>query len=120
MMDDILAFITARLDEDEAAVNHWEEWEAPLGGIEVREAIGYPSEEYLSIGRARVLRQVAAMRKILRIHRTVPAMFRDGSTRDTCSECANDHQIPHEPCVFKRIIASIYSDHREYREEWAP
>ena len=35
-------------------------------------------------------------------------------------ECDRDYQFGDQPCETLRALASVYSDHPDYREEWKP
>ncbi len=81
--DDIIAFIKARLDEDEAAAKAW----LPFGNPDAaaREHIARQDP-------GRVLREVEAKREIIRV-------------------CGRVYVL--------RCLAAVYSDHPDYRQEWA-
>jgi hypothetical protein len=109
-MTDLIAFITARLDEDEAAANAaapgpWSRSGPYVGaepGIIVQARF---SEDAAHIARhdpARVLREVEVGRWMLsETERWMAAAptFRDG---------------------MLRRIATAWSDHQDYRQEWRP
>ena len=84
---------------------------------------------------ARVLREVAAKRQILNIHRVDPEMVVTYNKVDAaggwatightypCQGCGVD-SIEYvvtdiEECPELRAIASVYADHEDYRKEWA-
>lgn len=85
------------------------------GAEEVRTMVG------LHVARhdpARVLREVAAKRAIVKIHRPYVQDELDPNTKVTCAGCDTEH--PEDwPCAHLKLIASIYSDHPNYRTEWA-
>src|SRR5690348_3635216 len=104
-MDDLTAFLNARLDEDE------------------QRAKGSPAE-----GRVwpRALREVEAERAILAEH--LPREYdRYGRTGTYCRTCVTDHEAYMDddapdpwPCATVRHLAAVWSDHADYRPEWAP
>jgi hypothetical protein len=76
---------------------------------------------------ARVLREVTAKRRVMARHRP----DQDGSeltwNRDACLGCGGHERWEHtEPnvedvnnCPELRDLAAVYSDHQDFREEWA-
>lgn len=143
-MDDLVAFLRARLDEDaeaarEAADGDSGDWfvgdkwnvyraedEAPHGDVEENRLVVYGNVLVQSahIARhdpARVLREVEAKRELLDEHGDV----NDGS----CGTCVDGQwgypthggSIPQNyPCKTLRLLALPYADHPDYRPEWAP
>lgn len=138
MTDGLIEFLRARLDEDKAAAEAATggEWGAidhtrPFAifdvatyqkndsrGLTGRYAVGAieRSEDRAHIARhdpARVLREVEAKRRILAEYAEV---------------ADNDIDEPHEYAygwanglgVAVRLLAAVYDDHPEYRQEWAP
>jgi len=111
-MNDLVAFLTARLDEDKR--RDWHVFDCSgmprgdLGGecCEVRQ---------------RMLREVAAKRAILAAHEPVteeiPHGEDDFERAVVCLECAS---LRRWPCPALRHIAAVYSDHPGYRDEWKP
>jgi hypothetical protein len=144
-MTGLVAFLNARLDEDEATAKAcieakrepWQEWEwedqAPAD-----------IAHYGRHGPARVLREVDAKRKILAGHqihsepetRTMQHIDRRWNTgtvehQETgrlswwCGTCDQDRDYghiggPEEGCPTIRALAAVYSDHPDYLEEWRP
>ena len=126
-MTDLLAFLTARLDEDEAAAKaawgvEWD-WRYVAQPFGERPSIAHT----VHIARhdpARVLREVEAKRAILAEHG--PA--NGGRDSDRCRVCTaiahtgvghTDARRFRAPCPTLLILAAIYSDHPDYRQEWA-
>lgn len=144
-MSDLVEFLKARLDEDEQIARtsigkyperaewSYEPWSprAGWGSGEViapndRDSTGYP--EMITCDRegvqqsveendgphiarhnpARVLREVEAKRKIVEEHQI---------GHDPCD--AHDAAMESVPCGTICALASVYSDHPDYREEWA-
>jgi len=138
-MDDLIAFLKARLDEDEraavAAAKFGEagftgrpQWINQYGMVTDAEdhdwaivdlngmAIG-GEPVYVQIARhdpARTLREVEAKRAILGRHE--PA----GKEPVSCLWCSEDEFLYRWPCPDVLSIAAIYSDHPDYRQEWKP
>jgi uncharacterized protein DUF6221 len=111
-MDDLAAFIEARLADDEMLSDelHRAEWCNSVdrdGGYEARRCdCGYP---------ARVLREVAAKRKILHDH-TPQAV----GHRIVCSRCHYGNPLgANWPCLTMESLATAWNDHPDYRAEWA-
>ena len=100
-VDDLVAFLRARLDEDETAATAGVQWFstddlAPNGGFS-RAAQAAKRGDIRSVGAwhpARVFREVEAKRVIVDSHVATAAML--------------------------RLLAAVYSDHPDYREEWKP
>jgi len=126
-MDDLAAFLRARLDEDEVRAKE----RAEPGGMH------QPWQE------ARDLREVAAKRAILEIHKVYSEpeiqnidhidkkwnmgwveRAETGHAVYWCEECDHDRDYDHissrqEGCRTLRALAAVYSDHPGYRQEWA-
>ena len=147
-MTTLIEFLTARLDEDERAARAatsgtWHAapdapglgtWmitahDATPGGGEVvcegdREGGGVIREQdAVHIVRhdpARVLREVAAKRKILAEHREEGRGDHRGCAG--CGWAAGDEVRLNEveECPTLRALASVYADHPDYRQGWAP
>lgn len=115
-MDDLIAFIRARLDEDEAAANAgarrvgmpWRAEPQPgtPGGLVIDELglVGstggrYAAEHIARHDPARVLREVEALRHIL-------FMANKFKTQDRA--------------YLHLLLAAVWSDHADFRQEWAP
>lgn len=146
MTDDLAAFLNARLDEDEAAAVAAAEADRRYGGRPNWSAFGNividagdpdwaavdlsPCFEDASVGAhivrhdpARVLREVEAKRHILIEHETRNrGEGHDGRPRcHVCTAIANGQARRFAaPCPTLRMVASIYSDHPDYREDWKP
>jgi hypothetical protein len=103
-MSDLVAFLRARLDEDEQAARD---------GDDACWHIDYCDDEgkryHERFDPARVLREVEAKRRILDEH---------GSGSDSCD--AHDASMRSIPCDTLLLLALPYADHPDYREEWRP
>ena len=120
---DIWAFLAARLDEDEAAAKTaggfldsggQEELARDLGAFRFRDTpLAAAARAHIARhGPDRVLRDVAAGRALLMRHEE------DRHRAGQCSNCF-DALGRHDawPCDTIRIVASVYSDHPDYRQE---
>jgi hypothetical protein len=140
-MSGLITFLSARLDEDEAAAKAATDGPWYQDGSEIRGhnrpyAGGGPGilvvkhtwpQESAHIVRhdpARTLREVAAKRAILAEHG--PA--NGGRDADRCRVCTatahtgmrqTDARRFRAPCPTLLFLAAVYSDHPDYRAEWA-
>lgn len=131
-MDDIVAFLAARLDEDEvtaklAAREGGPEWRGTDSGIYVGDVSRYPGPivtgtyDYLEdwyfdhIARhdpARVTREVEAKRRIVEFWSLA---FQRGSDFPH----VDFDKVRSAGRWTLRTLAAVYGDHPEYRQEWA-
>jgi len=144
-MDDLAAFLAARLDEDEAAARpmaaRYAEWKKkprdwtrlmcdPVVGAFGGQSALRDVARGLYVGDMsdpdRVLREVAAKRAILAAHRAHRYEGPYPST-PTCTVCITERKGYQEewdddewPCATLRHLAAVYSDHPGYRQEWRP
>ena len=102
MTSDLAAFLTGRLDEDEAVATdqHERVWFGP-----------YPEtlaerEGWIVIRQDRAFREAAAKRAIIRLAGEI--------------EPAPDANFLYIGDGILRHLAAVYSDHPGYRQEWAP
>lgn len=154
MSADLIAFIEARLAEDEQIARaapgpSWEGGDSYLGTDERDLLWGEWSDGFMQNDAsvhaarhdpARVLREVEAKRRLLALHRHV----RYVNPLDAASKFEEDHrQAFDEPplyvgcvlchydsrheenypswwCDHVQLLAAPYSDHPDYRQEWAP
>jgi len=152
---DLVAFLTARLDEDEQIARNAgapptvdgdrETWTYDRQGFAVRATHGrwnvatrrddladsreiHMTDSYGEhIARhepARVLREVAAKRAILEDHRIKPATWRevDDEYPFGCERCHFDRDegvYGFGYCPTLKAMASIWSDHSDYNQEWS-
>jgi hypothetical protein len=133
---DLVAFLRARLDEDEAAAKAAEENSfAPWAIVNPGEVVYFEDrgdegkpyivaecdgvEEAEHIARhdpARVLREVEAKRRIV-------DRYEDAVTRQddpAHSRIAAFHEVAEYDDWVLPLLALPYSDHPDYREEWRP
>lgn len=101
-------------------------WENPA---DVR--VGQEQADYIvRFDPARVRAEVAAKRALLELHQTqeqkpysanVPGgVFYPPDPFYCECQCPDGMIQGHEPCPTKRLLAAVYSDHRDYLEEWKP
>jgi hypothetical protein len=138
-MDDLIAFVNARLDEEEAEVKgppgwkleHWttvkyadkesgRNWRVDAEPRCVVDAVAMEDAQFIARhDPARALREVTAKRAILAEHRPVTGI----TSFPLCGRCGRDDHMepfPYQwPCVTVRAVAAVYSDHPDYRAEWA-
>jgi Family of unknown function (DUF6221) len=149
-MDDLTAFLNARIDEDDAVARQAAQVAGPdwTWKTEVPEGGDYPTDYIKTPGGtplldtmggiegdaphvarhdpARVLREVAAKRAILAEH-APRAYDRYGRIGIYCRACVTGHEpymdddTPDSwPCATVRHLAAVWGDHPDYRPEWKP
>ena len=118
---DIAEFVKARLDEDEAAANP-----TVCGCLDANHIPYCTPKPHLD----RPRREVAFKRAILAMHQPMlfwgnnPPPLRDRTPENAVSSYC-DCQCPDGviegtyPCDTARLLAAVYSDHPDYRDEWA-
>ena len=118
MISDLIAFLNARLDEIEGLANQAQPW--PYGSDPATAWIGIPGPNPLYVWAhmtthdpARVLREVAAKRAMLN-------MFLDafGNRLNMTIYGAVGGFTMNGDWVLRQM-AAVYSDHVDYRQEWA-
>jgi hypothetical protein len=113
----IAAFLTARLEEDEALAKAAQGLlgiEAPWHTVAQLHDRGITRGDASHIARhspARELREVTAKRSILRTHKSVRS-----SGKVQCEGCLTTFW----PCPDLKDIASAWSDHPGYDQAWKP
>jgi len=130
-MDDLAAFLAARLDEEEAnahaALALWPSTHFTIdpGSLVLVEFHGRHDP-------ARALREVAAKRAILELHaisvQKISQVPFDPYTGERvpdaydveCNVCGWAADDPMSACPTLRHLAAVYCDHPDYRPEWAP
>jgi hypothetical protein len=133
-MDDLIAFLNGRLDEDEASAKAagGDTWRADDSGIYHEDAASRPGpfavgpyehlgEEGTHIARhdpVRALREVEAKRAILDGYLWVAARKADDGGIERNYQFRSGEVIALEIAV--RQLAIIYSGHPDYRDEWQP
>jgi Family of unknown function (DUF6221) len=147
--DDLVAFLTARLDEDEAMAAAtpgigfqaqglaWHEVDPDRQAGRIEDDCGYvvvydegapTADQAAHIARhdpARVLREVAFKRTILAGHYPGATWAHDAP--EGLKICAGEEgdgdtwqMATRWPCPEIRALAAVWSDHPEWRPEWAP
>jgi hypothetical protein len=124
MTDDLIAFLTARLDEDDQrarkllcrAQNVSLELQEPklLG----RHIPGWDSWGDVEKLCERALRKVEAAQAILAEHEG-PCCVKTVECGEVAAWYGAGSPKP-DPCLTLRILAAIWQDHAGYRQEWAP
>src|SRR5262245_17316529 len=112
-MNDLVAFLRARLDEDEATARQamtalesgWPDYQT-YDGPDLDAATDYLDR----FPPARVLREVEAKRAIAGLHHQAER------APNWCAECDEEWF----PCPTLRHLATVYRDHPDYRQEWRP
>jgi Family of unknown function (DUF6221) len=131
MIDGLVAFLRARLDEDEAAANAgarrvgmpWrvdpEPWDGDTGIIDDLGRVGstggrYAAEHIVRHDPARALREIQAMRAIAALYDCASVELSDSPDDPKVWGWARAaHVAAHD-------IATIWSGHPDYRPEWKP
>lgn len=139
-MDELIAFLGARLDEDEQAARAasrgpWFVTHDPLGThVENGDGVGRivqrsgrdrlhddgAEENAAHIARhdpARVLREVEAKRRILDLHKV--GRYGECETCDVGAQSCGCCGWGESPCDTVRLLALPYADQPNYRQEWA-
>ena len=132
--DDLVAWLREQVDEDERVaraamhrprshpptIGHWGYVHEDLvdgDGLVLAPRVWIPAAEHIARhDPARVLREVAAKRRILDWHRH--ATFYREPIGPTCEVCG-DHD-GEDWCQTLRLLALPYADRDGYRSEWAP
>lgn len=137
-MDDLVTFLRARLDEDEAVARRapdapWfvPEWGASsvyLSGTGAGPLLrgsggGTTAAHVVRHQPARVLAEVRAKRWIVELHQPTFAVL----DQQECQVCLSDREPYPEmwcgddyPCPTLRLLAAPFASHQDYRTEWAP
>jgi hypothetical protein len=127
-MDDLIAFLNARLDEDAETAKAPESWTA----FDENESTGtrrvdvdHSIERVVACTRAwrgvhiarydpaRALCEVAARRRIIQV---MEAQMKATLSLDE----AQRKWVTASATAVLRLLAAVYADHTEYRQEWAP
>ncbi|MFI0900582.1 DUF6221 family protein [Streptomyces sp. NPDC020983] len=131
MTEDLIAFLNARLNEDQQAAQHvaaeygetWrddDDWVRGSNGADVVDEPGAPVAHIARHDPAFVLADIDAKRRIMECHE--PWVAENGDT--ICGRCGREHidgrPGGHFPCQTLRLLALPYADHPDYRPEWAP
>lgn len=132
MMTDLVKFLTARLDEDEAVANDVrpDEYLSTRDNSELT-TLGFDTQPYrtVAITSGRVLAEVEAKRRILAIHQRNTE--NGGDLDPDCTKCMSwetgvdpydelvtDAEYDSWPCDTVKALASVYANHPDYRPEW--
>jgi hypothetical protein len=120
MSDDLIAFLTGRLDEDERVADGLAGATRFIGGSPDFYGQGGPAADayWERFTPARVLREVEAKRKHLASYEHVAA-----ACRNLRSVVDEDHPLAACRDVARFAVmtdAAVYRDHPDYLQEWAP
>jgi hypothetical protein len=143
-VDELTAFVTARLDEDEAAAKAAEHNDGPytlewrVGGPRRLTFDNHRSENYMSVfagdwDRILIARDVVrdgplathiARHDPARVLRDVAAkraiLAKHGPDLPLEGACLTCYRGEGWPCDTLRLLAAIWDDHPDYRAGWAP
>jgi hypothetical protein len=109
------AFIEARIAEDESDADGYHRYEGG-GSVLTCDHVTAAGYDHCTCEHpARLLREVAAKRAILTEHTTGDTAEFEGraSTIAYCPICSDSD------CLTLRALASVWSDHDQYRTEWS-
>lgn len=150
MSSDLVTFVRARLDDDEQAATQCQERSWSFSGSNCHViaeqaangsfrtvawcANGYDDDLSNSIhianyDPARVLREVEAKRRIVAIHNRRADVYPDtaGGTFENCCQGCGFEGVCEDPvvenvndCPELKALAAVWSDHPDFRAEWAP
>ena len=109
-MSDLVAFVTARLDEDEAVLNGLDET--------ARYGIESVSNTDVSALLDRARADIDAKRRILDLHDIRREVDEFEGRATVITWCATCNQPGY--CPTLRLLALPYAGHPDYREEWRP
>jgi hypothetical protein len=147
--DDLVTFLRARVDDDEAAAKEplcinckipivplrnafgitgytHDSWDGGEHGWQGQHCPGAPTGAEAVQNPARVLAEVDAKRRLVKLHE--PVVLRGGAgaqyfeTTTVCRSCEPPRQFPENafPCPTLRVLALPYAEHPDFREEWKP
>lgn len=121
-MSDLVAFLRARLDEDEAAAK--KDQDAPEGALRYSDIDEWGSPLAWLMTSDRALREVEAKRVILAAHEHRTEYPDDPQRGFGCDTCHFDRELGFPPgidwCQTLRALADVYSDHPDYDGAWRP
>ncbi len=116
-----IAFLLARLAEDEAAAR-----EAGADAMTGHRWKHAPEDVYGELQRtvlassARILREVEAKRRVVEEHALHVGYQWPDKNADYCAACGvPDEYPPIWPCPTLRALASVYADHEDFDAGWA-
>lgn len=107
----LVAFLTARLDEDEQRALHVKHTFAAT-------RLNEPQQRAAADGAARALDEVEAKRGILALHETQRGYHGRPDGEFCACQDADGVLTGVEPCETKRLLASVYRSHPDWREDW--
>lgn len=116
-------FLLARIAEDETRARAWSRAHNDPGPQPTYhyEIMRRHRREWPTLWRSldrftpeRALAECEARRRIVHEHAWTGVAWAAANERD-CPRCGMD-----QPCSTLRILAEVYADHPDFREEWAP
>ena len=118
MSTDLVTFLLARLDEDEATLRQPPGPHSDYHGSDPYGAFSPSCPACLAgwPGRRRALAEVEAKRRIVNLHR--PEVFEDEPAEAFCTHDQRTSGL--WPCPTMRLLALPYADHPDYDETWRP
>ena len=135
-MNRVAEFLTARIGEDEAAASAVHGWwrahgeraiaDVSYAAVLIADVDPATRAHILRYDPARALREVEAKRTILAAHDPArhPADSRTARWCPVCITARTGHAEEWDddtyPCKTLRALASVYSDHPDYRQGWRP
>jgi hypothetical protein len=117
-MTDLIVFLRARLDEDEAKVAAMQREQVRVKTAPIFQGmwLGWLDGVDIFVSPKRWQAEVDAKRRLLAVH----TFERKPGAHDCPGEWAGYSDDPDEPCPTLRLLALPYADHPDYREEWRP
>jgi hypothetical protein len=134
-MDDLVAFMRDRLDDDEQAARRVNSSWRQIGETGVIASDGDRAEEcangnWTGIAEhivrhdpVRVLADIEVKRELIKLHKSAKLSYLPSRERGcvTCSTAqAWDAQAGEANCQTLRLLALPYADHPDYRDAWRP
>ena len=141
-MSDVVEFLTARLDEDEAAAEaHLNEVALAIYNAATAHPRRKPCNDFTTLpplvqtryralalesqpASARVLAEAKAKRAIVALHQPEEVEYLDGDGQDRmstdCTTCDTGGCANTWPCDTLKLLATPYDQHPDYDEAWRP
>ncbi|OKJ52223.1 hypothetical protein AMK27_30765 [Streptomyces sp. CB02009] len=114
MTTELLAFLDARITDDERSIGDAQTVSSALP----RHVVGTMGGTTVLMSAWRFHAETEAKRRILSAHPIEP--YDDDPTIGFCQECQRGGAAGIAPCTTLRLLALPYADHPDYRPEWRP